>query len=165
MHDSSLAFITDEATNRNPVPPFSLTARRFSACRQISCAKFTHFMRKGLKRLSQKDISRATKSISRQSTHFTQHGQQHSSLLYLLPAESLTHITSFLDPVSLRSLAQTSRKLYEHVGDDNTWRRAFFCQFLGVSPENALKGVKVLTYRLTQRTWKQEFVHRHTMRR
>lgn len=121
-------------------------------------------MRKSLKRASQKDISRAAKNISRQSTHSTQHGQ-HSSPLYLLPAESLTHITSFLDPVSLHSLAQTSRKLYEHVSDDNTWRRAFFCQFLGVSPENALKGVKALTYRLTQRTWKREFVHRHTMRK
>ena len=120
-------------------------------------------MLKGLKRASQKDISRAT-DISSQSTQSTQYGQ-HSSPLYLLPAESLTHITSFLDPVSLRSLAQTGRKLYEHVSDDNTWRRAFFCQFLGVLPENALKGVKALTFRLTQKTWRQEFVHRHIIRR
>lgn len=125
--------------------------------------KLTHFMRKGPKRASQKDILRATNSILRQSTQSIQHGQ-HSSPLYLLPSESLTHITSFLDPVSLYSLAQTSWKLYEHVGDDNTWRRAFFCQFLGVLPENALKGVKALTFRLTQKTWRQEFVHRHIIR-
>ncbi|KAI9509900.1 hypothetical protein F5148DRAFT_977577 [Russula earlei] len=80
------------------------------------------------------------------------------------PAESLTHITSFLDPVSLCSLAQANRKLYEHVSDDNTWRRAFISQFLGVSPEDALNEAKALTFRLTEKTWKIEFVRRHIIR-
>ncbi|KAH9964874.1 hypothetical protein BC827DRAFT_1185706 [Russula dissimulans] len=120
-------------------------------------------MPKGPKRTFQKDISRINNRTSRQSAQSAQHGQ-YSSPLLLLPAESLTHITSFLDPVSLCSLAQTNRKLYEHVSDDNTWRRAFVCQFLGVSPENALNDARPLTFRLTQKTWRSEFVRRHIIR-
>src|SRR5258708_12268478 len=104
-------------------------------------------MRKGLKRASHKDISRATNI--RQSTQSTQHGQ-HTSPLYLLPAESLTHITSFLDPVSLRSLAQTSQKLYEHFSDDNTWPRAFSFLLPRLSPYDPSTPAKPLTSRLSQ---------------
>jgi hypothetical protein len=121
-------------------------------------------MRKGVKRISQKDSSRITNRTQRQPIQPAQHGQ-HTPPLLRLPSESLTNITSFLDPVSLFSLAQTSRKLYEHVNDDNTWRRAFVCQFLGVSPEDALNETRPLTFRSTQKTWRHEFVRRHAIKR
>ena len=121
-------------------------------------------MRKGVKRISQKDSSRITNRTQRQSIRSAQHGQ-HTPPLLRLPSKSLTKITSFLDPVSLGSLARTSRKLYEHVSDDNTWRLAFVCQFLGVSPEDALNETKPLTFRSTQKTWRHEFVRRHAIRR
>jgi hypothetical protein len=120
-------------------------------------------MPKAPKRISQKDIFRINNKTSRESTQSIQYGQ-HSSHLLSLPSESLTHITSFLDPASLISLEETSRKLFEHVNDDNTWRRAFVCQFLGVSPENALNEVRALTFRLTEKTWRREFVRRHIIR-
>jgi hypothetical protein len=128
-----------------------------------SCAKLTYFMRKGPKRSFHKDISRITNSTLRQTRETTQHGL-HTPLLLCLPSESLTYITSFLDPVSLCSLAQTSRKLYQHVGDDNTWRRAFVCQVLGILPEEDLNEVRPLTFRSTQKTWRHEFERRHIIR-
>ena len=121
-------------------------------------------MRKGVKRISQKDSSRITNRTQRQPIQPAQHGQ-HTPPLLRLPSESLTNITSFLDPESLFSLAQTSRELYEHVNDDNTWCRAFVCQFLGVSPEDALNETRPLTFRSTQKTWRHEFVRRHAIKR
>jgi F-box-like len=123
----------------------------------------SHFMHKAPNRSSKKDILRKINKTPREFTQSSQYGQ-HSSHLLLLPSESLTHITSFLDPKSLISLQRTSRKLYQHVQDDNTWRRAFLCQFLGVSPENDVNQVKALTFRLTEKTWRREFLRRHAIR-
>ena len=125
--------------------------------------KLTHFMRKGPKRSFHKDTSRITNSTLRQPRESTQHGQ-HTPLLLCLPSESLTNIPSFLDPISLCSLAQTNRKLYEHVSDDNTWKRAFVCQFLGILPEEDLNETRALTFRSTQKTWRHEFGRRHIIR-
>jgi len=143
--------------------PSCTSARRPLRATTLS-NKPTHFMRKGVKIISQKDSSRITNRTQHQSIQSAQHGQNTPPLL-CLPSESLTNITSFLDPVSLCSLARTSRKLYEHVSDDNTWHRAFVCQFLGVSPEDALNETRPLTFRSTQKTWRHEFVRRHTIRR
>jgi hypothetical protein len=99
-----------------------------------------------------------------------QHGtpslaHQPFSLLLALPAESLTHITSFLDPVSLLLLAQASRRLAAHLRDDATWRRAFLCQFLGIRPEDDLQGAKSLLLRRSEPTWRKEFIARWKLRR
>lgn len=93
------------------------------------------------------------------------------SALFGLPAESVTHITSFLDPSSLFALSQTSKIFHEHVADDNTWRRAFFCQFLGISPEDVVDDGplditgKKLMLRREESSWKREYVYRWNLRR
>src|SRR5579863_9308348 len=154
--DAATRRVSDKNDHFAPVHVEPLRATSLSS-------KPAHFMRKGPKGSFQKDISRITNSTLRQSRTSTQHGQQ-TPLLLCLPSESLTNITSFLDPVSLCSLARTSRKLYEHVNDDNTWRRAFICQFLGILPEEDLNEVRALTFRSTQRTWRHEFGRRHMVR-
>lgn len=90
---------------------------------------------------------------------------QHGSLLLDLPKESLTHITSYTPLTSLLALARTCRRLCEHIDDDNTWLRAFLTQFLGISPEHALDGQRILLLRRTENTWRKEFIHRYTFSR
>ncbi|KAH8112038.1 hypothetical protein DFH11DRAFT_1609389 [Phellopilus nigrolimitatus] len=75
-----------------------------------------------------------------------------------IPSESLTHITSFLDSGALFALSRTSKLLHEHVSDDNTWHRAFFCQFLGEGSEDGSLDTPLL--RCTEESWKKEFVLR-----
>ena len=89
-----------------------------------------------------------------------------------IPVESLTHITSFLPPAALLALGRTNKQLHEHVEDDNTWRTAYVCQFLGISPEddllNASEGGaarRLLMVRRTESSWKKEFVARWNLRR
>ena len=89
--------------------------------------------------------------------------------------ESFTHITSFLDPPSLLALSRVNQRLNAHIADDNTWRRAFCCQFLGISPEDSIhenvdsvleasRG-SALMLRREHASWKKEFVHRWNLRR
>ena len=121
-------------------------------------------MRKSLTQNSQKDIeSQIAHSTSRNST---QYGSLplHCFLLDL-PAESLTHITSYLDPQALLSFGRTNRKFLEHIKDDNTWHRAFVCQFLGVAPEADLADENILVLRRSEPSWKREFVLRYNTRR
>ena len=95
------------------------------------------------------------------------------SLLLGLPTESLTHITSYLDPSSLFVLSTANRRLHEHIEDDNTWRRAYAYQFLGISPEGDIRDVgspsgaisRGLMLRREETTWKREFVLRWNLRR
>lgn len=98
----------------------------------------------------------------------TQHGIHHSDVLipFLLaiPSETLTHITSFLDPSSLFNLSATNKKLHDHISDDNTWYRAFLCQFLDIGPENDARDEKSLMLRRTESSWKKEFVLRFNLR-
>lgn len=90
-----------------------------------------------------------------------------------LPAESLTHVTSFLDPSSLFALGGTNKRLHEHIEDENTWRRAYVFQFLGISPEgdiyesSSLMGSprKALMLRREEVSWKREFVRRWNLKR
>ncbi|KZT67887.1 hypothetical protein DAEQUDRAFT_375983 [Daedalea quercina L-15889] len=102
-----------------------------------------------------------------------QHGKTHSlshgeSILLRFPSESLTHITSFLDPDTLLSLSGTNRQLHAHVKDDNTWRRAYVYHFLGISPESDLRDNgerKSLMLRREESTWRREFLLRYNLRR
>ena len=90
-----------------------------------------------------------------------------------LPAESLTHITAYLDPTALFILSLVNRRLHEHVEDDNTWRRAYVYQFLGISPEGDIRDggspdgapTKALMLRREESSWKREFVARWNLRR
>ncbi|KAI0060157.1 hypothetical protein BV25DRAFT_987335 [Artomyces pyxidatus] len=119
-------------------------------------------------RKSPQDISTQELFETAQSRryHLTQHGTTHGSLSLLsLPSESLTHITSFLDPISLLFLGRTSKRFYDHVKDDNTWHRAFVCQVLDIGPEKDLHGLRSLTLRRSESSWKKEFISRYNLRR
>jgi WD40 repeat protein len=107
-------------------------------------------------------------------THPTHHGKHQSSsadssLLLGLPSESITHVTSYLDPPALFTLSQTCQAFYRHINDDNTWRRAFFCQFLHTSPEDMIQDDFVhtnsLMLRRSEGSWQKEFVCRWNLRR
>ncbi|KAI0363927.1 hypothetical protein BV20DRAFT_975037 [Pilatotrama ljubarskyi] len=100
------------------------------------------------------------------------HGIPHiaggSSVLLSIPSESLTHVTSFLDPPDLLALARTCKLLHAHVADDNTWRRAYVYQYLGITPESDLRddaGDRTLMLRREEVTWKKEFILRYNLRR
>ncbi|THH28723.1 hypothetical protein EUX98_g5461 [Antrodiella citrinella] len=102
-----------------------------------------------------------------QLTHSLRELRPTDSSLLGIPSESLTHITSFLSPPSLLSLSRTNKQLHDHIDDDNTWRRAYFCQFLGISPEDDLLSrggdggeSRMHMVRRTETTWKREFVSR-----
>jgi hypothetical protein len=97
-----------------------------------------------------------------------QHGLQNSriSLLLNVPSETLTGITCYLDPPSLLSVARVSSLLHEHIRNDNTWHRAFVCQFLGIGPESDIHGnVKSLMLRRSESSWRNEFSVRYRLRR
>ncbi|TFK37552.1 hypothetical protein BDQ12DRAFT_684853 [Crucibulum laeve] len=89
-----------------------------------------------------------------------------SSFILAMPAETLTGITAYLDPPSLKALSEVNRLFYQHVKDDNTWHRAFVYQFLGIGPESELRDdVKSLMLRRSERSWRNEFVVRYNLRR
>ena len=84
-------------------------------------------------------------------------------ILVAVPVETLTGITSYLDPPCLSMLATVNKYLSEHVKDDNTWRRAFVQQFLGIGPECDLGDEKTLLLRHTERSWRTEFIVHYTL--
>ncbi|KAG6890853.1 hypothetical protein C0992_012239 [Termitomyces sp. T32_za158] len=94
------------------------------------------------------------------------HGLPDSRILLGVPSETLTGITAYLDPPSLLSLAKVHSRLASHVKNDNTWHRAFVCQFLGISPESEIhdddKGIML---RRSESTWRNEFIVRYKLRR
>jgi hypothetical protein len=91
------------------------------------------------------------------------HGIQ-CPILILVPSETLTAITSHLDPPSLSALAVVNIYLNGHVKDDNTWRRAFLYQFLGIGHENDLDYKKALLLRRTEGSWRNEFTVRYKLK-
>ncbi|KAI0702768.1 hypothetical protein C8Q76DRAFT_755783 [Earliella scabrosa] len=104
--------------------------------------------------------------------HGNLHGLQHAAsgtadVLLGIPSESLTHVTSFLAPPDLLALARTCKSLHAHVADDNTWRRAYVYQYLGITPESDLRddGDKTLLMRREESSWKKEFILRYNLRR
>ncbi|KAG1853158.1 WD40-repeat-containing domain protein [Suillus subalutaceus] len=113
---------------------------------------------------SRKDnlTAKPTSISSYQESH---HGIVQSTSLLDIPAESLTHITSFLSPPSLLALSRTNRRFNEHINDDNTWYRAFINHFLGIGPENDLDNERILLLRKSECTWRKEFIMRHNLRR
>ncbi|KAG9125043.1 hypothetical protein FRC07_009186 [Ceratobasidium sp. 392] len=84
---------------------------------------------------------------------------QHGSRLVQLPSELLTHLTAYLDPVALGVLASVCRLLAAHVAQDNTWRCAFLCHFLGVSPDPdaSMNHPKLLLLRRGESSWRAEY--------
>ncbi|EMD32759.1 hypothetical protein CERSUDRAFT_99136 [Gelatoporia subvermispora B] len=117
-----------------------------------------------------KDVPRnkSSRIHSLSSTQYGDHSHHPLGILLRFPGETLTHITSFLDPLDLLALGQTNRQLYEHVKDDNTWRRAYVYQFLGIGPEGDLhdnSNVKNLLLRREESTWRKEFMTRCALRR
>ncbi|KAJ7723532.1 hypothetical protein B0H16DRAFT_1598368 [Mycena metata] len=95
------------------------------------------------------------------STHI-----QHGLLLLHIPPESLTHVTSHLDPQSLLNLGQVNARLSDHIKDDHTWHRAFVYQLLRISPETDLDNAKSLLLRRSYLgSWRQEFIVYYSLRR
>ncbi|KAG8746952.1 hypothetical protein FRC12_014176, partial [Ceratobasidium sp. 428] len=84
---------------------------------------------------------------------------QHGSRLVQLPSELLTHLTAYLEPNALGTLASVCRALAAHVGQDNTWRCAFLCFFLGVppNPDARVNHPKLLLLRRGESSWRAEF--------
>ncbi|KAF5375448.1 hypothetical protein D9615_007952 [Tricholomella constricta] len=95
-----------------------------------------------------------------------QHGLPNNRILLGVPSETLTGITSYLDPPSLLSLARVHGRLNSHVKNDSTWHRAFVCQFLNIGPESEIHDdVKSLMLRRSESTWRNEFIVRYRLRR
>lgn len=107
-----------------------------------------------------KNLSQKKQSQSNQNST-----NQHGPFLLDIPSESLTHITSSLNPPSLLALSKVNSILYHHVKDDNTWHRAFVYQFLGIGPEHDLNDDKSLLLRPAERSWRTEFISRYNLRR
>ena len=98
--------------------------------------------------------------------HIIHHGLPDSRLLLDVPSETLLGITSYLDPPSLLVLARVHVRLNQHVKDDNTWYRAFLCQFLGIGPESNIQDSKRnIMLRRSESTWKKEFIFRYNLKR
>jgi hypothetical protein len=84
---------------------------------------------------------------------------QHGSYLLQLPSELLTHLTAYLSPVALTTLASVCRLLYDHINQDNTWRCAFLCHFLGISPNPDFPNEhpRLVLLRRSEGSWRTEF--------
>lgn len=156
-----------------------------SAAAFLSLAHIYCFMPHSLSQKTQnKDIPRH--KSAQPHKHNIQHGHANryisrsavisrdtDSILLDLPTESLTHITSYLDPASLFVLGGLNRRLHQHVEDDNTWRRAYAYHFLGISPEGDIQDGgspdgtprRALMLRREETSWKREFVFRWNLRR
>ncbi|KIY74186.1 WD40 repeat-like protein [Cylindrobasidium torrendii FP15055 ss-10] len=80
--------------------------------------------------------------------------------LLALPAENLTHITAYLDPLSLHALSLVCLAFNAHVKEEHTWRTAFFVNFLGIAPESDKREGRSLLLRRFESTWKQEYIAR-----
>ncbi|KAF9528811.1 hypothetical protein CPB83DRAFT_299653 [Crepidotus variabilis] len=119
---------------------------------------------------SDAQLQNSNSNFSKKSQHGIQH-HNHDSLLIRrpilvdVPAETLTSITAHLDPPTLLILGGVNKYLNHHIKDDNTWRRAFANQFLGIGPESDLIDEKMLLFRRTERSWRHEFILRFRLRR
>jgi hypothetical protein len=104
----------------------------------------------------------STQSQTRSKT--TPESTRHHGIL-LLPYESLTHCTSYLEPPTLLYLSLVNRHFYEHVANDLTWLYAFNLHFLGIGPEVTPLGSGALLLRRTESTWRKEYINRYNLTR
>ncbi|KAG6824534.1 hypothetical protein H0H92_006574 [Tricholoma furcatifolium] len=109
--------------------------------------------------------SSPVKPTSPKQKRVSNHGLPNNRILDA-PSEILTAITAYLNPPCLLSLARVHSRLAAHVQNDNTWHRAFVCQFLGISPEGEIRDdVKSLMIRRSESTWRNEFIVHYRLRR
>jgi hypothetical protein len=97
------------------------------------------------------------------SALYRNHGQprpQQPCPFLSIPKESITHVTSYLDPQSLLLLGQVNWSLYDHIKDDHTWRRAFAANCLGIAPDKDLETEQTtaLLFRRTESSWRKEYI-------
>lgn len=105
---------------------------------------------------------------SKSNQNLNQHGLYSNRISFLLnvPSETLTGVTSYLDPPSLLSVAKVNKLLHEHIKNDNTWHRAFVCQILGIGPECDINDTaKTLMLRRSENSWRNEFSVRYRLKR
>ncbi|KAJ1304649.1 hypothetical protein OPQ81_005790 [Rhizoctonia solani] len=84
---------------------------------------------------------------------------QHGSHLLQLPSELLTHLTAYLDPIALITLASACQLLHSHINQDSTWRSAFLCHFLDISPspDLVIGNARLVLLRRRESSWRAEF--------
>lgn len=96
----------------------------------------------------------------------SQHGTSNICILHGLPVETLTAVTSHLDPDSLDSLSLVNKRLHQHIKDETIWYRAFANHFLDVHPEDdLLNPEKRLLLRRTESSWRREYVVHYRLMR
>lgn len=93
------------------------------------------------------------------------HDNHRQPPLLALPAESLNHITKYLDTQALFSISRTCKALHEHVKDDNTWHSAFNCQFLDEDSGYEAHPRNEVLLRRIEDSWMKEFVFRSNILR
>ncbi|KIM29195.1 hypothetical protein M408DRAFT_68296 [Serendipita vermifera MAFF 305830] len=82
------------------------------------------------------------------------------SVLERFPYETLTHITSYLQPPALASLSAVSSWFKEYLSDDVVWKLALFANILGIHPEHQKHSSRAFLLRRTESTWKLEYIVR-----
>ncbi|PFH47443.1 hypothetical protein AMATHDRAFT_50310 [Amanita thiersii Skay4041] len=122
-------------------------------------------LKKHLHHISQESQSVEQNSSTKQNYKYHKDGDHSTHAFLHLPSETLTGITSYLHPPSLLSLAKVNSSLYNHVKNDNTWRRAFVSRYLGIGPENDLHDVKISLLRRSQKSWRNEYILRYKLER
>lgn len=122
-----------------------------------------------LSRQTQKSkLESLSKPVTSNHIGTNKHGskEKRTGFLLSLPVETLTGITSHLDPHTLIIVSKVNKQLWEHVKDDHTWHCAFACQVLGIGPEDDLyDATKSIMLRRTEGSWKREFIARHNLSR
>lgn len=88
-------------------------------------------------------------------------GGDGATVFQLLPYETLCHISSYLDPPSLASLAAVNRYLHEFLSDDVVWKLALFANILDIRPEREHESPKAFLLRRLESTWKAEYITRY----
>ncbi|KDQ12153.1 hypothetical protein BOTBODRAFT_146867 [Botryobasidium botryosum FD-172 SS1] len=88
----------------------------------------------------------------------------HGNEITCMPSEIITHFTSFLSPHDLLALSLVSKSFRDHVRREDTWKAAFYLNFLAIGPEESEHG-RALQLRRTEDTWCKEYVFRHNLAR
>lgn len=85
---------------------------------------------------------------------------QPKSILERMPYETLSHVTSYLDPPALANLSGVSSYFKEYLADDVVWKLALFANVLDIRPEREKDSARAFLLRRIEFTWKAEYIQR-----
>jgi hypothetical protein len=77
-----------------------------------------------------------------------------------MPYETLSHVTSYLDPPALANLSGVSSYFKEYLSDDVVWKLALFANLLDIRPEREKDSPRAFLLRRIESTWKAEYIER-----